>query len=123
MFGNIAYVGADGIYTEEQEIKMLFSGFSAGKYTLTTYHHPRTEGPLLNQVKYELTDADGTRQQKGLRSAMGYYDEVRTLEQKPLSGEIQFTVGTDGKATIAVSPVQDKEGAFWLNGLVLRGPQ
>ena len=105
---------------EEQEIKLLFSGFSKGKYALTTYHHPRTEGPLLNQVEYELTDAEGKRQQKGLRSAMGYYDEVRTLEQKPLSGESRFTVGADGRATVTVSPVQDKKGAFWLNGLELR---
>ncbi len=120
MFGYIAYVGADGVYTEDQQIKLIFADLPTGKYALITYHHPRTKGPLLNQVQYSLQDASGSRQQKALRSAMGYYDEVRTLEQKPLSGEIHFTVGPDGKASITVSPVGDKSGAFWLNGLELQ---
>ncbi|MEM9527116.1 MAG: glycoside hydrolase family 2 TIM barrel-domain containing protein, partial [Bacteroidota bacterium] len=120
MFGNLAYVGADGLYTEDQRIALDFSGFPAGSYSLTTFHHPRIEGPLLNQVQFTVKDAAGDRQVKGRKAPMGYYDAVRTLEQKPLHGEVRFTVGADGNASVVVSPVQEKEGAFWLNGLILR---
>jgi len=38
-----------------------------------------------------------------------------------MSGEISFSVKENGKASITVMPTGDKKGAFWLNGLVLRG--
>ena len=122
LFGNLSYVGADGVFTEDQRITLTFSGLPAGKYRLRTYHHPRTgEGPLLKQVSYEVTDATGKRSQKGRAAPMGYHDKARIMEQEPLNGEISFTVSGDGEATVSITPVGGKEGAFWLNGLVLRG--
>lgn len=120
MFGNIAYVGADGIFTEQQQFTLSFTGLPVGEYALITYHHPRKDGPLINQVAYEVSDARNTRTQRSKQAAMGYYDKVRILEQKPLNGEVRFTVDVTGKATVHVRPVGGKEGAFWLNGLELK---
>ena len=120
MFGNLSYVGADGVFTEKQAFELRLAGLAPGTYRLKTYHHPRKDGPLLNQVRYEIEDAGGERQQKGRKAPMGYHDKMRIGEQEPLAGEITFTVGADGKASVTVRPVQDVEGAFWLNGIALQ---
>ncbi|MEL7159691.1 MAG: glycoside hydrolase family 2 TIM barrel-domain containing protein [Bacteroidota bacterium] len=119
MFGNLAYVGADGVFTTDRQFSLEFAGLPAGTYRLKTYHHPRRDGPLLNQVAFTIRDNTGERKQKGRRAPMGYWDKSRIMEQEPLSGEIVFTVGATGKALVQVYPVGDKEGAFWLNGLIL----
>jgi beta-galactosidase len=122
LFSNLSYVGADGLFTEDQQITLTFTGLPAGHYQLKTYHHPRTgDGPLITQVKYEVEDATGKWAQNGRKAPMGYWDNSRLMEQEPLSGTISFSVGTDGEASVTVKPVTDKKGAFWLNGLVLKG--
>ncbi|MEO0732640.1 MAG: glycoside hydrolase family 2 TIM barrel-domain containing protein [Bacteroidota bacterium] len=119
MFGNLSYVGTDGVYTSAREFTLTFRRLPEGTYHLKTYHHPRTKGPLLDQVAFSIVDAEGEREQRGRKAAMGYWDNVRLLEQEPLSGEVRFTSDGEKAVKIQVRPVGDKPGAFWLNGLTL----
>ena len=115
MFGNLAFVGADGVSSPAGEITLTFTDLPAGEYELVTYHHARAgEGPLISRVDYTVTDGAGTREQRGGEKPMGIHDRMRIGEQEPTNGRVLLTVGPEGSARVAI---RGGEGELWLNGL------
>ncbi|SFF68022.1 beta-galactosidase [Salegentibacter agarivorans] len=120
MLGDLSFMGTDGVYSEEGELKLNISGLPQGKYVLESFHHTRRENvKLTNNIEVEVKHALGSVVKKADDHIVDYYEHNSTGERRPLSIKNYFD--SNGKADVIISFRNlDEKGDMWLNGFILQ---
>ncbi|CAL66697.1 glycoside hydrolase family 2 protein [Christiangramia forsetii] len=119
MLGDLSFMGTDGVYSEEGELQLEFSGLENGEYVLETYHHTRRgDAKMTNDIELEIKDAKGSFTKKADDHLVDYYQHDSTGEREPLSVKTIFN--TNGDKEVIISFKNLEEGDIWLNGFILK---
>ncbi|WP_299665002.1 glycoside hydrolase family 2 TIM barrel-domain containing protein [uncultured Polaribacter sp.] len=117
--GDLSFVAADGVYTENGSIQLKIKNLKKGNYSLETFHHNRlTSQKMINNIEVTKEDANGKVQTQEA-ATVGYFNPSSTGERNPLS--IKTKITSNGKQNILLEFKNTEEANnMWLNGFILQ---
>jgi len=118
MAGDLSFMGADGVYTENGTLKLTLSKLKKGNYFIETYHHTRRkESKLANAIEVKINDVNGQLVKTADDHIVNYYNKESVGERKPL--HIKSVFKSNG-SDITIEFKNKDKGDIWLNGLILK---
>ncbi len=118
--GDLGFVSADGIHTEDKTLQLKITNLPKGEYSLETFHQEtRKDHKIVNKVEVTLEDGNGKFVRKADDHVVAYYNTKSTGERKPFHIKTMFRASGSDPVFITFKNLEDK-GDMWLNGLVLK---
>tara|TARA_X000000950_G_C13680830_1_gene563876 strand:+ start:280 stop:645 length:366 start_codon:yes stop_codon:yes gene_type:complete len=118
MIGDLAFVGADGVFVKDKPISLSIKGLEKGKYKIITYHNAISHS---KQYPYNINVSLKKRSawEVPAQHMAGYFKHNDAGERAPIHFT-QFFEVTNNKE-IKLDFIVDKPNAYtWLNGFELR---
>ncbi|MGY6647718.1 glycoside hydrolase family 2 protein [Wenyingzhuangia sp. IMCC45574] len=118
MLGDLAFVGADGVFVKDKAITLQVKGLQKGKYKMVSYHNAAYHA---KQFPYNINNPKKLKYgwQTPAQHMVSYFNKGDAGERAPIHYTQFFEVKDDKE--IVLDFIVDKPNAYtWLNGFELK---
>jgi len=118
MLGDLAFVGADGVFVKDTSLVLSIKGLEPGEYKMVSYHNAHSH---KGQFPYNINNSKhlDERWKTPEQHMVGYFSNSDSGERTPIHYTQFFEVRE--REEINLNFQSDKPGSYtWLNGFELR---